>query len=125
MEGRTFENSLFIKKIVMYNIELNIEPQYLHGLLAFLTNMGEGHEIVRVAKRKKKVGMVALPQVIAQLPVDDPLRQWVKPLPQQLRAEDFIKPHFKTGVNRERLDLLFQQLNLEQPIETLLADLKS
>jgi hypothetical protein len=113
------------KKMGMYNIELNIDAQYLNGLLAFLTNIGEGQEIVRVAKRKKK-GVTQPPfELLAQLPPDDPLRQWVKPLRQSLHADDFIKPHFKTGVNRARLDALFLQLNIEQPIETLLADLKA
>jgi hypothetical protein len=80
---------------------------------------------VRVAKRKKK-GMIQPPfHLLSQLPQDDPLRQWVKPLRQSLQADDFIKPHFKTGVNRARLDALFLQLKIEQPIETLLEDLKA
>jgi hypothetical protein len=127
----------------MYKVELNINEQYLMILLAFLDGLGEAQQLVKVAKQKSadksdKTATISpenahillknflnsglLPTV---LPVQDPLSRWVKPLRQRLTVEELLKTH--TGVQRSRaeLDVLFAQMNIEQPLEVLLNDLKS
>ena len=127
----------------MYKVELNINEQYLMILLAFLDGLGEAQQLVKVAKQKSadksdknatitpQNAQILLKNFInsgllpVTLPTNDPLSRWVKPLRQQLKVEDLLKQHIGKQHSRAELDVLFAQMNIEQPLEVLLNDLKS
>ena len=127
----------------MYKVELNINEQYLMILLAFLDGLGEAQQLVKVAKQKSvdkaDKNATVTPQnahILLQkfinsgllpvpLPANDPLSRWVKPLRQRLTVEDLLKEHTSGQRSRAELDVLFAQMNLEQPLDVLLNDLKS
>jgi hypothetical protein len=128
----------------MYKVELNINEQYLMILLAFLDGLGEAQQLVKVAKQKSgdkssdktatitpQNAQILLKNFInngllpVALPAKDPLSRWVKPLRQRLTVEDLLKEHTGGQRSRTELDALFAQMNLEQPLDVLLNDLKS
>ena len=111
----------------MQQIKLNIEEQYLTSFLQYLTHL-KYVEIESIVKRKAKK-KIALPTITANdmflqtAEIGDPLRQAVKPTRSHVTLDEMMEEQGYQGTNWERLDKLVQEMDIQEPIEELLAQL--
>ena len=65
-------------------------------------------------------------RLLASLPVDDPLRAFIKPHPMRkhVTAEQLMKEQNYKGTDWDKLNAIARDMAIEEPIELLLAQLK-
>ena len=97
----------------MYRIEIDVEEQVLLQLLTFLNGLGKAQKLHKVSLPKP---------IVKTLP---PRLRKIKPLRKQLTVKALLEEQAPEPTNRAALELLFAELNIQEPIEVLLADLKS
>jgi hypothetical protein len=97
----------------MYRIEIDIEEQVLLQVLMFLNGLGTAQKLRKVSQPKTVQKALA------------PRLRNIKPLRKQLTIKDLLEEQMPEPTNREALERLFMELNIQQPIEVLLAGLKS
>jgi hypothetical protein len=69
--------------------------------------------------------LTAVERMLLMLPVDDPLREVIKPLrPASTTIEDIIKEQNYKGTDWDKLNAIARDMAIAEPIELLLAQLK-
>lgn len=99
--------------MLMYRIEIDIEEQVFLQLMTFLNELGTAQKVRKVSTPRSKAKAIS------------PRVQAIKPLRQQLTVKSLLEEQTPEPTNRAALELLFAEMNLQQPIEVLLADLKA
>jgi hypothetical protein len=112
----------------MYEIKLNIEEQYLATLINYLETL-KSVQIEKIIKKRQPEARVSRQsqndELLKTLAVDDPLRQFVKPLRMHVTAEELIKEQNYKGTDWLKIDDLAKTLDIQEPLELLFDQLKS
>jgi hypothetical protein len=109
----------------MYEVKLNIEEQYLVTLLQYLETL-KSAQIERVIKKRLiKSRINKNEELLETLAIDDPLRLYIKPLRENVTAEELAHEQNYKGTDWEKIDELAKTLDIQEPLDVLLEQLKS
>lgn len=108
----------------MYEVKLNIEEQYLSKLLKYLDTL-QSVQIEKVIKKKEPKNTLSKNEVLLKtLPLNDPLRQVIKPIRKGVSLEQILEGQNYQGTNWSKVDEIARKLDIQEPLEDLLAQLK-
>jgi hypothetical protein len=110
----------------MSEIQLAIQDQYMAAFLEFIKTLPyiEIQQVTTVPKLlKPKKTKVAL--MLEQIPENAPIRKVIRPMTKVKTLDDIAKAQNYQGTNLENLNKIALALDLQEPIEDLLAQLKS
>jgi translation initiation factor RLI1 len=108
----------------MYEVKLNIEEQYLSMLLKYLDTLQSVHIEKIIKKREQKNGLSKNEILLKTLPLNDPLRQVIKPIRKGVTLQQILAEQNYTKTNWTRVDEIAQNLDIQEPLEELLTQLK-
>ena len=113
----------------MYEVKLNIEEQYLSAFLAYVHNFNSA--VVEKVTKKQDADKASQDRpllsktdlFLAKLSPNDPLRQIIKPILENITLEEIIKKQNYKGTNWALITQIADEMAIEEPIEDLLAQL--
>ena len=109
----------------MSEIKLTVQDQYLSAFLTLLNSIDYVKiEQVNQPNKKERPNESASDVLMKTLPIDDPLRQVIKPIRTKVSLDTIIKEQNYTRTNWQKLTKIAQEMAIEEPIEELLAQLK-
>ena len=112
----------------MYEVKLNIEEKYLSAFLAYVHKFNSA-TVEKVTKQDapKVSEETAVPSktaiFLSSLDPNDPLREVIKPIRNNITLEEIIKEQHYKGTNWSLIDKIAVDMAIEEPIEDLLAQL--
>jgi hypothetical protein len=108
----------------MYEIKLNIGEQSLSMLLQYLDTL-QAVQIEKIVKKREQKKTVSKNEALLKtLPLNDPLRQVIKPIRKGINIEQILKEQNYQGTNWTKVNDIVQKLDIQEPLEDLLAQLK-
>ena len=110
----------------MSEIKINIEDKHLFAFIEFLKTLN--YVQIREVSAPRQTNGKAKPSAKAfldSLPQDDPLRVAVKPLRAAVTADDLIHEQQYQKTDWNRVKAIAQKMDIQEPIEDLLAQLTS
>lgn len=108
----------------MYEVKLNIGEQSLSMLLQYLDTL-QAVQIEKIIKKREQKKVVSKNEVLLKkLPLNDPLRQVIKPIRKGINIEQILKEQNYQGTNWATVNDIVQKLDIQEPLEDLLAQLK-
>ena len=112
----------------MYEVKLNIEEKYLSAFLAYVHKFNSA-TVEKVTKQDApKVSQeTSIPSktdaFLSSLAPNDPLREVIKPIRDNITLAEIIKEQHYKGTNWSLIDKIAQDMAIEEPIEDFLAQL--
>ena len=112
----------------MYEVKLNIEEKYLSAFLAYIHKFSSA-TVEKVTKQDtpKVPQETAVPSktavFLSSLAPNDPLREVIKPINNNITLEEIIKKQNYKGTNWTLISQIAEDMAIEEPIEDLLAQL--
>ena len=108
----------------MYEITLNIGEQSLSMLLKYLDTL-QTVQIEKIIKKREQKKVLSKNEVLLKtLPLNDPLRQVIKPMRKGINIEQILKEQNYQGTNWTTVNDIVQKLDIQESLEDLLAQLK-
>lgn len=108
----------------MSEIKISIEDKHLFAFIEFLKTLN--YVQIKEVSAPKQANGKARPSAQAlldTLPPDDPLRMAVKPLRAAVTAEDLIREQRYQKTDWKKVKAIAQKMDIQEPIEDLLAQL--
>ncbi|MEN9613661.1 MAG: hypothetical protein RLZZ628_4475 [Bacteroidota bacterium] len=108
----------------MSEIQLAIQDQYMAAFLEFIKTLPyiEIQQVLPTSKLSKpKKTKVA--QMLEQIPQDAPIRKVIRPIRKSKSLDEMAKAQNYRGTNMENLKKIALAMDLQEPIEELLAQL--
>jgi hypothetical protein len=108
----------------MYEVKLNIGEQSLSMLLSYLDTL-QTVQIEKISKKREQKKVLSKNEALLEtLPINDPLRQVIKPIRKGISIEQILKEQNYQGTNWATVNDIVQKLDIQEPLEDLLAQLK-
>ncbi|MEY4936422.1 MAG: hypothetical protein RIS64_2781 [Bacteroidota bacterium] len=110
----------------MSEIQLAIQDQYMAAFLEFIKTLPyiEIQQVTAPKKQPKpKKSKVAI--MLEQIPEKAPIRKVIRPVRPAKSLDAIVKAQNYRGTNMENLKKMARSMDLQEPIEELLAQLKS
>lgn len=108
----------------MYEVKLNIEENSLIILLKYLETLQSVQIEKIIKKRVQQKVLTKNEELLKNLPVDAPLRHVIKPIRKGVTIEQILKEQNYQGTDWEKVNEIAQKLDIQEPLEVLLAQLK-
>jgi hypothetical protein len=109
----------------MSEIKLTIPEEHLSSFLIYLETISYIKiEQIRTPKKRKGTAKSATARALQTLPLNDPLRQAIKPIRSQVSLETIVQEQKYISTDWQKLKKIAQELAIQEPIELLLAQLK-
>ena len=103
----------------MSEVKLKIEDSYLSTFLQLVESLKYvSVEQVKTPRASKKIGLVTLPK-------DHPLREAIKSIRPFVPLQVLAKEQNYTKTNWAQLDKMVETMDIQEPLEELLEQLKS
>lgn len=106
----------------MSEIKIRVQDQYLSMFLSYLETLNYV-EIEDVQKSKKKKSIKKSDIQLEKLAINNPLRQVIKPIRSAPTLEQLTKEQNYTKTDWNRLRKVADEIDIQEPIEDLLAQL--
>ena len=107
----------------MTEIKLNIEEQYLQAFLEYLKTLTYVSVQEVSGKGRRANGASASETMLQNLSPEDPLRKAVRPLRKAVTAEQLAHEQGYQKTDWKRVEQLAKEMDIQEPIEDLLAQL--
>jgi hypothetical protein len=109
----------------MYKIELNIEKEYLITFLSYLETI-QAIQIKKITQQPAaNTPLSKRDQLLQSLPATDPLRQGLRPIRKGVSLKQILKEQNYQGTDWAKVDAIAIAMNIQEPLEDLLNQLKS
>jgi vacuolar-type H+-ATPase subunit I/STV1 len=132
MWGKCRNNSIIfaLKSPNMSELKIHVEDQYLPALLSYLQSLS----YIRVEQIKEKKGSKqkqtattatnATERYLASLSPNDPMRQAIKPMRENVTADDLVRESGYVKTDLRKLRQLAIDMDIPQSAEELIAQLR-
>lgn len=108
----------------MSEIKLTIQDQYLSAFLNYLKTLNYIEvEQVQTSKKQVRTKKTNPDALLESLAIDDPLRQVIKPIRKSATLEQLAKEQNYVKTDWNRLRKVADEMDIQEPIEELLAQL--
>ncbi len=108
----------------MYEVKLNIEEQYLSVFLKYLDTL-QSVQIEKVIKKRAVKNDISKNEMLLKtLPPNDPLRRVIKPIRKGISLQQILTEQNYKGTNWAKIDEIAEKMDIQEPLEELLKQLK-
>lgn len=109
----------------MSEIKITIKDAYLHSFLEFLQTLNyvQVQEVGGVGLKLNGAASSNIMAILKEFSADDPLLNAIQPMKKSVNIEALIKKHGNKKTDWERLKELAKDMDIQEPIEDLLAQL--
>lgn len=105
----------------MKELKLNIEDQYFNAFLNYLKTLD--YVSIKNAPLQKKNGRVRQNKKGKTEPVPSQVHEYAEPIKEKTNLQAILKEQNYTGPDNRRFEKFVKELDIQEPIEELLASL--